>query len=479
MLDERIQKLIDSGFVREQFVDAADSETAGALEAFAQTYAKADKKRGERQSVGDCLMRYGVLSPQLIENIITANYRYTVFNWAESLGSPSFPALQKLLEEKKLDTSVACQLLNDWRKPFVGCKAIERLEESSIAGASNIINFGLKDIFECEAVKATILTRYPRRDEFLTERNPLLRATRATEFLPEKRQQVELVVSPIDPRPLLTQMDTVWRHYAAQSEFFKRIEAEPPEDAQIRAQNVARVNKRQAQKMKNGKSQPSDKRFIDIYARYNAAEMDPFMLTMIARTVKWYMDNGHARLFTHMRLVPDRIAATTDGSDAMPWVALAVCPNMKVLRVEGEGFKTSLLGANRLFLTHSKAKEATAQHSIPIIGLATWKNINKYKVDQPYALLAADFDHGDLERYSGRAWTGVDNATSITGVIEETLRALRQVEDLEIASAHGIRLELGLGYRWQPVVANHEPRRNLFGFGMTILGRAKKAALAL
>jgi len=109
-----------------------------------------------------------------------------------------------------------------------------------------------------------------------------------------------------------------------------------------------------------------------------------------------------------------------------------------------------LPGANRLFLTHSQASEASDQGSIPIIGLATWKSTSKLRSDQPYALFAADFDQGDPLRWRDREWTGQDHVASITGVIDQTLRALREVETLEIARANDIELTLGKNHRWKP-----------------------------
>jgi hypothetical protein len=173
------------------------------------------------------------------------------------------------------------------------------------------------------------------------------------------------------------------------------------------------------------------------------------MLAIIARTVGWYIDNQHASLFTHVRLIPDRHGGRKDNLDSVPWAALAFYPKMSLLNVKGDDFTSSLLGANRFFLTHSLAEEATNQSSIPIIGLATWKNKGKYSTNKPYALLGADFDRGDPHRSGSRFWEGEDQSSSIAGVIEETLRALREVEELEIARADGTTLSLGEDRRWQ------------------------------
>ena len=101
-----------------------------------------------------------------------------------------------------------------------------------------------------------------------------------------------------------------------------------------------------------------------------------------------------------------------------------------------------------MFLTQCYAKDASQQKSIPIIGLATWKHEWKYAQHEPYALLAADFDQSDPYRDRNRAWTGKDHSASIIGIINETLRALREVEELEIARAKGMPLRLDENHRW-------------------------------
>jgi len=127
---------------------------------------------------------------------------------------------------------------------------------------------------------------------------------------------------------------------------------------------------------------------------------------------------------------------------------LAANPKMKLLNVVGDAFRDSMLGANRFFLTQCHAKDASQKNSIPIIGLATWKNGYKYRRSEPYALLAADFDQSDGFRDRNREWTGKDQSASIAGTIDETLRALREVEGLEIARAKGFPLKLDGTHRW-------------------------------
>ena len=288
-----------------------------------------------------------------------------------------------------------------------------------------------------------------RRDEFVREKNRLLQAMRTTELVDEKRQQVRNVVADNDSRPLRAQLEAVWQHHAGQSKLFQTIEAEAPIPDSVRAENIKRVNEWQA--VNRGRAiQPSPQRFIDIYGRYNCGEMDPLMLALIARTVGWYVDNRHAQLFTKVRLVPDYCRNNIRSIDAIPWAALAANPKMSLLKVQDYAFTSSLMGANRMFLTHSAALEATREKSIPIIGLATWKNSDKYNKYGPYALLAADFDKKDQFRSANRTWSGEDQRASLAGTIDETLRALREVETLEIARAQNIPLEIDANHRWAP-----------------------------
>lgn len=468
-MDEKIKTLIDFGIVREQFIREADKVTLDAADTFANRYARsatgyscyeALPKALARRTIGAHMIKHGILTPELIENTIVASTAHItkpgndasdliVARWAEALGTVASPKVVKLITNKSLGSAAVMAILKENRRPFADDNVVERSAHVLTPGASNVINWGMTNIIEFEAARRSVGPGGTRRDEFLHLRHRLLKAMRTTEFVGKKRMQVSAVVGANDPRPLKEQLDVVWQHYAAQSKLFREIDAEPRIAGDVRAKNVRCVNQWQARKSRETIQSPRQ-RFIDIYGRYNCGEMDPLMLAMIARTVGWYVDNQHASLFTNVRLIPDYCRNDFDSLDAIPWAALAAHPKMLLLRVRWEDFLSSLFGANRMFLTNAAAREANWQQSIPIIGLATWKNSCKYKKEEPYALLEADFDEKDPHRNRDRAWKGADQSASIAGTIDETLRALREVERLEIARAQDIPLEIGVNHRWAP-----------------------------
>ena len=446
ILSEKIQKLIDAGLLREEFIHKAKrSDMRMPIEIFADFFYAAYKGH---PTIGALMIKHGVLTSQFIENIIFTGNTEVITLCATSLGSKATPGVKRLIKNGFIGTAVALRLLKSRRKPLLQNEVVRRLTSILTPGKSNALNFGITNIIEYEAAFASALGMgQERRCEFIAEQHLLLRAMRTTEAVEEKRKQVEVVVSANDDRPLLVQLEAVWQHYAIRSRLFKMIEAEKPVPQPVLVENVATVNAWQAE-MSGKHILESDRRFIDIYGRYNCAEMDPFMLAIIARTAGWYVDSQRASLFTNVRLVPDRPKNTPLGLDRIAWAALAFYPKMGLLEVKEREFVESMLGANRIFLSHSRAHEATDRHSIPIIGLATWKNPAKFLRVQPYALFSADFDQGDQLRYVRREWHDKDQYASISGTIEETLRALREAETLEIARAHRKPLRLGAGYRW-------------------------------
>ena len=461
MIGNEIKELIDLGLIRKQFVERADKATLASVRRFAGHFMLVRPYEIVSRTIGALMIRHGILTPELVENTILSDNERSKYcgqnndvseRWAKALGLLAPFTLEQLITTNALSTPVVIQWLKVCSHLLTEGRYGEKLASVLKPGASNAINWGITGIIEYEAVLRSFSFEGTRRDEFFTEQHPLLKAMRTTEFVPEKRRQVEVVVPTDDKRSILAQLNAVWQHYAEQSKLFQEIGAEPPVPADVRAENVTRVNKWQAREVQHIEIQAQNQRYIDVYARYNCAEMDPLMLALLVHTVGWYVDNRHAHLFTGVRLVPDHRSGTrmTRSLDGIPWAAVAGFSKISLLRVHGKSFKNSLLGANRMFLTHSLASEASDRHSIPIIGLSTWRNTYKYVVDQPYALFSADFDQRDGYRYGNRSWNGEDQSSSIAGTIDETLRALREAEILEIARANDVPLRPGHDHRWAP-----------------------------
>ena len=194
------------------------------------------------------------------------------------------------------------------------------------------------------------------------------------------------------------------------------------------------------------------------------------MAAIVTRTARWYIEESHSSLFTDIRLSHDRFKLRDGSQDHIAWAVKAVNPKVGLLRKWGQNFAESLLGANRIFLTHSNANEATQESSIPIIGLATWGNSIKAEPESPYALLAASFDKRNPTQFGNRKWWGRDHAASIAGVINETLRALREAEDLEVARANGLPLVLGGDNRW---TAQNDPPKKMNRLVSRLIGLRK------
>ena len=461
MTNDTIKALIDIGLVRESCIRDADDATLSAVELFAHRYKKAGSFKSVRSTVGASLIRHEVLTPELVENIIIASAKHATKQFdgsdtmaercAAMLGSVAPAELEQLLRSKALSAAVILRLLRESDMPILrGVHDVKKMISVFVPGGSNIINWGITDIIEFEAVQRSILGWTARPQEYFGEKHPLMRAMRVTESLLKKKQQAAVVVPANDRRPFITQLEAIWQHYAQQSKLFRDIESESPISEDVRKKNVTRVNDHQARRLSAGTLEYPQHRFIDIYGRYNHSEMDPLMLALIARTVGWYVDNHHASLFTKVRMVPDRNGVMDKQNDNVPWAALALYPQMELLKVQGGAFRESMRGANRMFLTHSDAKDASTQGSIPIVGLAVWKNPYKLQYSYPYAVLCADFDQKDRFRKRDRKWKEKDQSASFAGTIDETLRALRAVENLEIARANGVPLKVGIDQRWRP-----------------------------
>jgi hypothetical protein len=202
----------------------------------------------------------------------------------------------------------------------------------------------------------------------------------------------------------------------------------------IRSKNIKLVNK--FQKRNTSETFDLKNRYLDIYARYGHGEMDPFMLSIVTMTADWYVYGSNSTLFNKIRIIPyDR--------DAFPWIAKASSPKAaSMYDLNGKSFRQSNLGANRIYFTHSDSRESSDLFSIPIVGYTTFDNFGKIGVTQfGVVQLKASFDTKDLFRHVypmssvQKNKTRPDFADDIPGLINETIRALIEVEKRQILAA--------------------------------------------
>lgn len=471
MSDDNLSLLVRSGLVRQSFVDTATPETLVLARGFADEYKRGAYTKNDQDRIGAVLIQHNILTPEIIENMIIANGR--AYKHAPNiLGKKSSAALIELVKNNVFCFAAIMPLLKNEKSLLTDTRGISRLAQFMTSGKSNSLNWGIMNCPEYEAIQFDVLAgeysgkRENRsRNQHYEIAHGLLRNCRAKEHLEVKSKQLEEAgIANNDPRHVADQIDAVWRFYGARSKLLNMMASEPLVDPGTRRDNIQGVNSWQLKRFGGGT--PSSERFVDLYARYNKAEMDPFMLAIIAKTVRWYIDSGHAALFTGVRLIPDIKGNAPSNADNIPWIARLIDPKAKILNVSGDKFKNSVMGANRMFFTLSNAKEAMDLDSIPIIGITTWNNTNKLDAKKPYILLPADFDAGDINRSYTRQYEGRDRAASIQGVIEQTLLALRRAEVLEIARAGGAQLQLQNNRRWRVI---KRPRQSGIAAGLRSL----------
>lgn len=278
------------------------------------------------------------------------------------------------------------------------------------------------------------------------EAHPLIKQLRGQEHITELSEQVRTALNSRKHLPVMEAFSKVFNTYLTQTgayqEFSRRDATHSITRANARAANIELVNANQLRNLREGNSTlwlTPGKRYLDIYARYGERGfMDPFQLAIIGRAVHWYVMGGRSRLFNAVRIIPYSSQRVTE----IPTIALAACPGSKMLTVRGHDFRSSLVGANRMFLTHSVSGDASDKYSIPIVGLATYNNANKMPGrGEKYVVLQAGFDPHDPYRATYRSNNSInkkeypDYGGDIAGLIHTTLCALNECEEKEIRRA--------------------------------------------
>ena len=237
--------------------------------------------------------------------------------------------------------------------------------------------------------------------------------------------------------------EDIFKYFREKSPFFQTFSQENLIDNAERQKNIREVNVVQKYLLlKGGQSVPediqSDCRYINVYARVFTGKMDPFALVVIAKTVEWYVQSGHALLFNNMRILPDKVE---EHQIVIHEQIARMCPEAEFPKlISHEKFRQAIgYGTNTFFPTHSRASEAQQQHSTPIIGRTTANNLKKLKFNRKKIVFRGLF--GLEDPYRGghfleairKPFQGDDVAGNIAGLIDETLRTLRAVERVEIS----------------------------------------------
>ncbi len=328
----------------------------------------------------------------------------------------------------------------------------------------NRINYGLVKVPEHEAFwadrtlkdtsryggfgKPSTLTNYPHKDD--QEMHPLQTLTRNTEHRSSFNRQIEKVLGKSMPDDIFESIDVLFNYYSRESDVFGNISNMESVAPEVRRQNAIDVNSKQILKvlskntfkvnldyLKSAGLFNYDERSVDIYARYQHGQMDPFQLAIITKTIDWYVKSGKSKLFSNVRFVPRRINNTS-----IPWMIAKIAKASRLLPVSGMNFILSNLCSNRFYLTHSSAEDSQDMFSIPIFSKNVYADGSKYSFFKPFVVMDAKFDsandlnHGGVvakmkDKFRGYFKGNADG--EIAKLINETLRCLLEAEKLELA----------------------------------------------
>jgi hypothetical protein len=210
-----------------------------------------------------------------------------------------------------------------------------------------------------------------------------------------------------------------------------------------RLKNVRAVNEGQLKSLSGNFTDLTyynpEKRYFDIYARYGHGRMDPFQLAIITQTIKWYIEGGHSKLFTDVRLVSDRptsLRTKEHRKRNTAWIVKSIYNKTKVIYPEGKDFVNSMIGANRFYLTQSTAQDSAKVNSAPMGTIPVHGFPNKRpEKDFPIVEFNADFDKEDSTRLDYRNYNYISGGVegNIQKLIEETILKMRELEEMEIA----------------------------------------------
>jgi hypothetical protein len=285
--------------------------------------------------------------------------------------------------------------------------------------------------------------------------HPLLSLLRVSENKDKLNEQIIKVLGKdLDVSPEKG-LQKVFDFYAAESPIFKAIKNEEEIGESVRKLNAKKVNRlqiskilaniknhgnftyyksrlkifNQERKMAKEKGVNRDEiRYLNLYPRYKRGNMNPFELSIVAKTVDWYIKNNHSRLFSKARLLSVNVG---EKKVTTPWNALWVYRGLEVVESKGESFGAKSIGANTLSFTYGNARDFTNLFSIPIVSPSTAIDTVKLGKIEDRVVFKALFDRLDPHvQYDSNPNEGVQG--DITGLINETLRSLRELESKEL-----------------------------------------------
>ncbi len=321
---------------------------------------------------------------------------------------------------------------------------------------------------------------FGRKKHEAKEAHPLVSLLKGREHIGKLSEQVDRVIpgDKIGPPEPQQALEKLFEEYAKSSPEWQKISKEERILDEVRNANILTVNEAQEAFLRGKRDDqgrllfPTDERFssaeakahrsIDLYVRLDPkhkikGEMDEFQMAIVAQTVQQYISGGHSRLFDRIRVLPAaRTSEMVSGSVAetmIPRSVLLAAGDAQFLNVAGNAFKDSMPFSNRMGLTVWSASEAIHRGSIPIVGWTTYQSRYKpspkdvvvfrgtFNADDPAYKDIKVFPSsvvraGVVLKTGGRVrYRDTEVAGNITGLINETLRCLREVEEREIARA--------------------------------------------
>lgn len=218
------------------------------------------------------------------------------------------------------------------------------------------------------------------------------------------------------------------RHYSEKLRTGMPKVSEGKRKAAIRA-----VNMRQAAELRALKGEhidfDKDTRRLNLYFRTGSdgrTQMDPFEFGIMVWILDWYVHQGHSRVFNQLSVV-SRL------ENDYPHFIHTFSPRTRYLNVRGEEFQRACaVGANTMHLTHGSVIE-NQYASIPIIGQSTREDSVAMQNCREYVPLRLYYPEGQRPNARDIELGETDYSGSFEGIMNETIRAVRQLEDTMLA----------------------------------------------
>lgn len=252
--------------------------------------------------------------------------------------------------------------------------------------------------------------------------------------------------------PWEKQFGDLFMHYLIGTPMYSKLVNRGPIESRVRDRNAFRVNMLQLRRLNNDRKNerpetPSymvyyihdllgsvrkvpDSMELSSYVRFRIyhEQMDRFAASIYTKAMEWMIYNGYSKLFSRVTVLS---RLTDDSLLARPRSVEKLVPNATYHNAQGKDFVRHALFGRMVMFTHSRANEMGYMHSRPIITRATAENA--FKAPDDFVLMNVDHDTKDPGRSKTHSVNGPNYAGNIGFMINEMLRAIMELEDLELA----------------------------------------------